>query len=207
MIHPTDQGRNHQRAGWLESSFRIRLNLRLFKQEDGMADIEKIGPAIAGAIEYLAEHPEEATYTDSVAVASLESGLRVTVRDPSGRVVESDMSKGVGGEDSAPSAGWMLRAALAACDTTLIAMRAAMLGIELTEAQVTIDSESNDFGILGIDDSVPAGPLSVRTRVRVSARDADPQTLRELVEWAIEHCPVCDAVKRAVPISLDIDIG
>ena len=172
-----------------------------------MANKENIGPAIAGAIEYLAEHPDEAAYTDSVAVASLESGLRVTVRDPSGRVVETDMSKGVGGEDSAPSAGWLLRAALAACDTTLIAMRAAMLGIELTEAQVTIDSESNDFGILGIDDSVPAGPLSVRTRVRVSARDTDPQTLRDLVEWAIDHCPVCDADKRAVPMTVDIDIG
>ena len=172
-----------------------------------MANGETIGPAIAGAIEYLTEHPEEATYTDSEAVASLENGLRVTVRDPSGRVVETDMSKGVGGEDSAPSAGWLLRAALAACDTTLIAMRAAMLGVELTSAQVMIDSESNDYGILGIDDSVPAGPLSVRTRVRVSARDTDPQTLRDLVEWAIDHCPVCDAVKRAVPMTVDIDIG
>lgn len=172
-----------------------------------MASREQIGAAIGGAIEYLTEHPEEAKYTDSEAVASLESGLRVSVRDPSGRVVETDMTKGVGGEDSAPSAGWLFRAALAACDTTLIAMRAAMVGVELTEAQVTIDSESNDFGILGIDDSVPAGPLSIRTHVRVSARDTDPQTLRDLVEWAIEHCPVCDAAKRALPMSVDIDIG
>ncbi|HZA27481.1 MAG TPA: OsmC family protein [Actinomycetota bacterium] len=172
-----------------------------------MDDTQRIGTAIAEAVEYLTEHPEEAEYTDSVAVASLEGGLRVTVRDPAGRTVETDMSKGVGGNDTAPSAGWLFRAALAACDTTLIAMRAAMLGVELTEVQVTIDSESNDRGILGIDESVPAGPLSVRTRVRVAAKDADEQSVRDLVEWAIAHCPVCDVAKRAVPISVDIDVG
>lgn len=172
-----------------------------------MSDSQTIGEAIAGAIDHLTRHPEEASYTDSAAIATLKSGLRVSVRDPAGRTVETDMSKGVGGEDTGPSAGWLFRAALAACDTTLIAMRAAMLGVELTDVQVTIDSESNDHGILGIDDSVPAGPLSLRTRVRVAAKDVDEQSLRELVEWAIAHCPVCDAAKRAVPMTIDIDVG
>jgi uncharacterized OsmC-like protein len=72
---------------------------------------------------------------------------------------------------------------------------------------VTIDSESNDYGILGIDESVPAGPLSVRTRVRVAASNADEATLRDVVEWAIAHCPVCDATKRAVPITIAIEVG
>lgn len=172
-----------------------------------MADTADIGSAIAQATEYLTEHPDEARYTDSEAVAELTGGLRVTVRDPSGRTVETDMPGGVGGEESAPSAGWLFRAAIAACDTTLIAMRAAMLGVDLTEATVTIDSESNDHGILGIDESVPAGPVSVRTRVRVAASNADEPALRELVEWAIAHCPVCDATKRAVPMTLEIEVG
>jgi uncharacterized OsmC-like protein len=172
-----------------------------------LSNPESIGSAIAGAIEYLTKHPDEARYTDSEAVASLVGGLRVAVRDPSGRTVETDMPKGVGGEDTVPSAGWLFRAAIAACDTTLIAMRAAMLGVELTDVQVTIDSESNDHGILGIGESVPAGPLSVRTHVHVSAKDIDEQSLRDLVEWAIAHCPVCDATKRAVPVTVDIEVG
>jgi uncharacterized OsmC-like protein len=171
-----------------------------------MSETLRIGVAIASAIEYLTGHPEEARYTDSAAVASLEGGLRVKVRDPSGRSVETDMPKGVGGDETAPSAGWLFRAALAACDTTLIAMRAAMLGVELTDVQVTVDSESNDFGILGIDESIPPGPLTVRTRVRVSARDADEQMLRDVVEWGIAHCPVCDAAKRAVPMTVDVTV-
>lgn len=166
-----------------------------------------IGDAIRTATEYLTAHPDEARYTDSAAVASLRGGLKVTVRAPDGATIETDMPRGVGGDESAPSPGWLFRAALAACDTTLIAMRAAMLGIELRDVEVTIDSESDDFGILGLDEDVPAGPLSVRTRVRIAAEGADEATLRGLVEWAVAHCPVCDATKRAVPMSLEVSVG
>jgi uncharacterized OsmC-like protein len=169
------------------------------------AAVSSIGDAIRNATSYLTENPQEARYTDSAAVATLDDGLKVTVVAPDGRKVTTDMPEGVGGSDSAPAPGWLFRAALAACDTTLIAMRAAMLGVKLTDIEVTIDSESNDFGILGIDESVPAGPLSVRTHARVKAEGADPMAMRELVEWAIAHCPVCDATKRAVPMTLEVD--
>jgi uncharacterized OsmC-like protein len=167
--------------------------------------MSSVGEAIRKATEYLSNHPEEARYTDSVAVATLDEGLRVTVSAPDGREISTDMPRSVGGTDAAPAPGWLFRAALAACDTTLIAMRAAMLGVRLDEVEVSIDSESNDYGILGIDDSTPAGPLSVRTKVRVRAKDADASGIHELVEWAVGHCPVCDATKRAVPMTLEID--
>lgn len=167
--------------------------------------MSSIGDAIRTATEYLTANPAEASYTDSAAVATLEDGLKVTVTAPDGRTVSTDMVTSVGGGDTAPSPGWLFRAALAACDATLIAMRAAVLGVELTSVEVTIDSESNDFGILGIDEFVPAGPLSVRARVTIGAANADASTLRELVDWAIAHCPVCDATKRAVPVTLEVD--
>lgn len=172
---------------------------------EGMGQMSTaVGQAIQSATAYLKEHPDEARYTDSEAVATLQNGLRVVVRDPSGRSIETDMPRGVGGTDSAPSPGWLFRAALASCDATLIAMRAAMLGVELDVVVVTIDSESNDYGILGIDESVPAGPLSVRTRVQIAATGVEDEAVRELVEWASAHCPVCDAVKRAVPVSVEL---
>jgi uncharacterized OsmC-like protein len=172
-----------------------------------MSDAGGIGAAISRAVEYLTEHPDEARYTDSEAVATLEHGLLVTVRDPDGRTITTDMPKGVGGGDAEPSPGWLFRAAIAACDATLIALRAAMLGVELTDVQVTVDSQSNDYGILGIDESVPSGPLSVRTRVRVAAEDTDEAALRDLVEWAVAHCPVADAAKRAVPMTVEVEFA
>lgn len=94
-----------------------------------------VGEAIHNAIAYLKAHPDEARYTDSAAVARLESRLKVTAMAPNGRSITTDMSKGVGGSDSAQSPGWLFRAALAACDATLIAMRAAMLRVELSHLE------------------------------------------------------------------------
>jgi uncharacterized OsmC-like protein len=169
--------------------------------------MSSVADAISNAVTYLKAHPDEARYTDSVAVARLGSGLQVTVTAPDGRTITTDMAKSVGGADMAVSPGWLLRAALAACDTTLIAMRASMLGMELTDVEVSVDSESNDFGILGIDDSVPPGPLGVRTRIKARAKGASAAQVRELVEWAVAHCPVSDATTRAVPVTLEIQIA
>ena len=48
----------------------------------------------------------------------------------------------------------MFRAAYASCVATLIAMRAAEEGWSLGMLEVTIDSESDDRGILGISSAV-----------------------------------------------------
>lgn len=172
-----------------------------------MSDQASIKASIERAVEHYASNPDDAAGTDSLATARLLDGLRFEVRDPDGRTITTDMVTGIGGENSAPSPGWLLRAAVASCDATLIAMHAARSGIALTQLEVDVDSESNDLGILGIDPGVPKGPIAMRTRVRVASPDADAATLRSLVENAIDHCPVCDAVKRAVPVSVEIDIG
>jgi uncharacterized OsmC-like protein len=83
-------------------------------------------------------------------------------------------------------------------------MRAAMLGITLDALEVTVDSESDDRGILGIDDSVPAGPLSGRVAVRLVAHGVDDATLDEVARWGVTHCPVCDALERVVPITTEV---
>ena len=166
---------------------------------------EHIRDSIGNAIGYLTEHPEESRYTDSPATAVIE-GLKSRVEGPNGASLVSDMPQGVGGGDSAPSPGWLLRAAIASCDATVIAMRAAQEGVELSNLEVTVDSESDDQGLLGMDDSVPAGPLSTRIRVKIAAEGVQPEKLREIVEWADHHSPVSDAVQRAVPTTVDIEI-
>ena len=70
-----------------------------------------------------------------------------------------------------------------------------------------MDSESDDRGILGMDEEVPAGPVSSRIRVRIDAEDVTPDQLRELVEWADHHSPVSDAIRRALPVKVDIEVG
>lgn len=171
-----------------------------------MADQDAIREAIAGATAYLGENPGDAVATDSLATATLLDGLRVEVGDPDGRSIVTDMVTSVGGEDSGPSPGWLLRAALASCDATLIAMHAASAGIELSELRVEVDSTSNDLGILGIDESVRPGPLDMSARVHI-AGDADEETLRALVEQAVLRCPVTDAIANPVELTLDVTVG
>ncbi|CAN5711093.1 hypothetical protein BH23CHL7_BH23CHL7_21650 [soil metagenome] len=165
---------------------------------------DQIRDAINGAVEYLTANPAEARYTDSPATARLEQGLRVTVEGPDGASLTSDMPTSVGGGNSAPSAGWFLRAAEASCAATLIAMRAAQLGIALDSVEVTVDSESDDRGILGIDEGVVAGPLSTRVVANVSSATASREQIEQIVQWAVSHCPVTDAVRRAVPMTVEL---
>ena len=160
--------------------------------------------AIEEAVAYLTEHPGEAAYTDSAATARLESGLRVVTTGPGDESVATDMVAAVGGGGTAPSPGWLLRAATASCVATLVAMRAEMLGIALSGLDVTVDSRSDDRGILGLDASVPPGPLTARVIVRATSLDATREELDGLVRWAVDHCPVTDALRRAIPLTVEV---
>ena len=86
----------------------------------------------------------------------------------------------------------------------VVALRAAQLGIVLRHLEVTAESESDHRGILGLDEAVPAGPLDVRVTVRVAAEGVSEKQLRELVHWAELHSPVGDALRRAVPLRVDV---
>jgi uncharacterized OsmC-like protein len=162
--------------------------------------------ALEGARSYLSQHPEEVRYRDGAAVATLLDGLTVGVEDASGRSVTTDMPTGVGGRDSAPSPGWLLRAAIASCVATLIKLTAAERGVDLDRVTVTVDSESDDRGILGMDEATPAGPLSVRCAVQIGwgagGEAVDRGALEELVRYAVDHCPVTDSIRREIPLEV-----
>ena len=170
---------------------------------------EEIRAKLEAAADYLDKHPAEARYTDSAATARLtgSQGLKVDVSGPDGARLSTDMPTSVGGTNSAASPGWYLRAAEASCVATLIAMRAAHEGVAFEGLEVTVDSESDDRGILGISEDVPAGPLRTRVRVKVQETrvdDEDDNVWDSIVHWAVEHCPVTDAVRRAVPLTVEI---
>src|SRR5213079_2328742 len=142
-------------------------------------EMESIRNAVEEASRHLAEHPEAAGATDAAATAVREEGLRFRVEGPQG-TVSSDMTKAVGGDATAPSPGWLLRAALASCDATAVAMEAARDGIELTDLTVTVESETDFRGILGLDDTIHPGPLAVRVRIQLAAANATEDQLREI---------------------------
>jgi uncharacterized OsmC-like protein len=163
-----------------------------------------IAEKVALASDYLTEHPDEARYRDSMAVAHAGPSLLVSVTGPGGESATTDMPTGIGGTATAPSPGWLLRAAAASCVASLVVIRAAAAGIELNGVDVEVDSESDDRGILGLDDAIPAGALSMRVAVTIDAPTADATAREQLARWAVGHCPVTEGMGRAVPLELEI---
>ena len=141
----------------------------------------------------------------SAATARLAEGLMCEVTGPRNEHVSTDMPPAIGGKASAPNPGWLLRAALASCTATVIATRAAKLGITLRKLEVTVESEADQRGLLGLDDSISAGLGAWRTKVTING-NAQPDSLREIVVWADVHSPVGCTVRQPSACSLEIEV-
>ena len=85
-------------------------------------------------------------------------------------------------------------------------MKAAREGIELTTLEVFIDTDSDTRGIFGIDESIKAGPLSMKTRVRIGAEGVPDEKLHEIVQWNEKHSYVGNAICRSVPLKTEVEI-
>lgn len=149
--------------------------------------------------------PAKAKAKPVPATARLTEGLRCEITSPHGQRVLSDMPPAMGGAASAPNPGWYLRGAMASCTATCIAMRAAKLGIALEMLEVTVETDADHRGLLGLDESISAGQSAVRTIVKIRG-NAKPEELRQLVAWADAHSPVGCTVKDSPPCSLDVQI-
>ena len=167
---------------------------------------QQIQEAVKGVVQYYTENPDKALSEDKPATATIVEGLRCRATNSDEVELFSDMPKGIGGGATAPTPGWLLRAALANCDATMIAMRAAELGITLTTLEVTVGSTSDDRGLLQIDDSIHAGPLNVQILVKLGGKEATKEQLQELVTWTEKHSPVGDAISRAVPLKVSVQV-
>lgn len=165
---------------------------------------------VAEAIDKLAkrftDQPDKARTKNAPAMARLEDGLKFHVTGPAGEKVLTDMPPPMGGAGSGPNPGWLLRAALASCNATVIAMRAAQQGVKLKALEVTVESDSDNRGLLGLDENVSAGLFGLRTRVKIGAEGATPAQLREIVEWGEAHSPVGCTIRNAPSATTDIEI-
>lgn len=150
--------------------------------------------------------PAKAKAKNVPAKARLLEGLKCEITGPQGGQLLTDMPPAMGGAASGPNPAWLLRGALASCAATVIAMRAASLGIRLDTLEVTVESESDSRGLLGLDDSISAGLGAVRTRVRI-AGDAKADDLRELVAWADAHSPVSCTLRSTPDCTLEVEVA
>ena len=166
----------------------------------------QISDALQKISDVFAAEPEKAHSKGVPATARLVDGLRFEVAGPSGERVLTDMPAAMGGAASAPAPGWLLRAAIASCTATVMAMRAARLGVELTTLEVTVESEADQRGLLGLDGKVSAAFSTLRIRARIGAEDIAPDDLRALATWGDDHSPVACTVRESPPTTIEVEV-
>jgi uncharacterized OsmC-like protein len=171
---------------------------------------ETISKAMQRVRAVFGRRPEVAIHADEPAVASWEEGTRVVARHANGTRITTDMPVELGGAGDQVTPGWLLRAGLASCLATRIAMEAATMGIALTRLEVLAKSTSDVRGLLGMPgeggDPVAPAPSEVRLEVRITASDVARERLQALVEESFRCSPVSAALESAVPVALRIDI-
>ncbi len=166
-------------------------------------DQQEIAANIARMRDYLRTVPEMARFRDIPARATVERDLVIRVTGPGG--LPDGMLAGIGDSAGVPSPGWFFRASLASSVALFIVMRAAEKGANLDGLEVVVEAESDDRGALGMSDEIPPGPLQMHIIIRYASSDLDEEATREVVEWAVQHSTVQDAVTRAVPLTVSIE--
>ena len=172
--------------------------------------IEDIATAMQRIESVFKRRPAAGMHDDAPATARWQSGLRIAASHANGTQVLTDMPAELGGSGDQVTPGWLLRAGLASCLATRIAMGAAATAIELTFLEVLASSRSDARGLFGMveisGEPVSAGPRDVQLLVRISAAGVSAMRLRELVKDSDRCSPVSTALRDEVSVALRVEV-
>ncbi len=84
-------------------------------------------------------------------------------------------------------------------------MRAALLGIELRTLEVSVESESDARGLVGIPE-VSSALGDMRMAITIGADGIDAAQLRELAAWGEAHSPVSCTLRASPLIAIEISV-
>jgi uncharacterized OsmC-like protein len=127
-------------------------------------------------------------------------------REDGSRTADFEFTNGeppvlLGNNEGANPVEFLLHA-LAGCVTTTLVLHAAARGIVIRELSTELDGDLDVRGLLGLDESVPAGYERIRIRMKVAA-DCSEEELDDLLAFTRVHSPVCNTVCRPVPVVLE----
>jgi uncharacterized OsmC-like protein len=171
---------------------------------------EYVADAMQRAEVVLRRRPDMGMHDDAAATAHWRGNTRIITSHSNGTEIPTDMPGELGGTGDQVTPGWLMRAALASCTATRIAMGAAAAGIELTALELRATSRSDTRGMLGMTEAdgtrVGAGPHDVHLYVTIAARDVSAERLRALVEESHRCSPVPCAMQEETPVELHIEV-
>jgi uncharacterized OsmC-like protein len=94
---------------------------------------------------------------------------------------------------------------MASCTVTAIAAQAALQGIELREIEVSMHSEFDARGAVGIT-GVPTSLDHMRMTIRICADNASEAQLRELAALAEKLSTVSSTLRERPPVAVEVSV-
>lgn len=154
------------------------------------------GISVAGMQAFREEVRKDASLADRrpTVIASWVGGSRSRVE-----LGEKTMHLGGDGEFNAMQA---LLGALAACDVDLLAMHAALLGLEVKDLRVEASGHFNVQAYLGLE-APGSGYTGISYRIILNAPDASDEQIRSLRERIERSSPVGDSLGRSIPLTIE----
>ncbi|MDI3381448.1 OsmC family protein [Xenophilus aerolatus] len=175
-----------------------------------MPSMPSVAEALARVEAVLRRRPEAGIDADLPATARWDGGLHTRIAHPHGHLLETDMPTELGGGATQPTPGWLLRASVAACTATRIAMEAARAGITLDTLEVSTASRSDARGLLDLpgDDGGPVSPapFDLHMAVRIAARGVPARRLERLAAAGCEGSPMARALRDALPLAVHVEV-
>jgi uncharacterized OsmC-like protein len=171
---------------------------------------ETISKAVQRVRKVLSRHPEAGIHTDEPATARWGQDLRVVCTHANGTQIATDLPTELGGTGDQVTPGWLMRAGLASCLATRIAVGAAAEGIVMTRLEVSATSTSDARGLFGITtdlgEPITAGPRELRLEVRIGAPGVPRERLQAIIDESRRCSPVSAALVSTVPVAVHIEI-
>lgn len=151
------------------------------------------------------EHPLAPKKENPPTTAVWSGGLQCQLEHPEGHLVVTDMTTVLGGAASGPSPGWLLRAALASCTATAIAMRAALQGIELRGLEVSVNGDVDIRAAVGIED-VSLAMSGIRMTIKIRSENAPEDRLREIAQWGATQSTVSATLRERSSVAVEVSV-
>jgi uncharacterized OsmC-like protein len=111
----------------------------------------------------------------------------------------------MGGDDEPGAMGMVMRA-LAACDVEVVVTKATLLGVQIRELTIEATGHFNVAQYLGVPTDEGSGYSRVSYVVHLKVDSATPEQVEE-IRRALEASPVGDTLKRAVPVTFELNVG
>ncbi|WP_069130002.1 OsmC family protein [Rhodohalobacter halophilus] len=116
-----------------------------------------------------------------------------------------DIGKTEGGNNAGPGPGILERGALGSCLAIAYSQQAAVMGLQVDDIRIHVETDMDARGMLGIDDR-PPGFKEIRYQVFINSQEA-PEDIEEMICKADRMSPVLDDFKRAIPVKRSIRIN